>query len=915
MIGETILHYKIIEKLGEGGMGEVFKAQDTKLDRFVALKFLPSQLTASEDDKARFIQEAKAASSMNHPNVCTIHSIEEYKDQLFIVMEYIEGTTLRDNKQVLSEKKILEIATQVADGLGAAHEKGIVHRDIKPENIMIRKDGIAQIMDFGLAKLRETSGVSRLTKAGTTMGTMGYMSPEQVQGLDVDYRTDIFSLGVVMYEMFAGETPFKGMHETAIMYEIVNVDPPPISTVKEGFNPEIDQLIYECLEKDKDERFQSAKELARSLRKLKRDSTGNRTSRMYTVNPQAAGSRTIQTQNVNTHIKTSIGEMPVKNLLNNIFYNPKLFWSASAILFLAVLLLFIFSVFNKIKVEVNETKASILPPYGINFDNGLGSNLTISPNGKLISFVGIDSSGMNKLWVRPVNSLTVRPLTNVTANAYPFWSPDSKTIAYFNKGKLMKISLDAGAPLPICDASNGRGGSWSINGTIVFSPTPAGGLYEVSSSGGKSKQIIKSDTSNPNQSLRWAYFLPDGNHFLYSTENSASGSSPNDRIFLSSLDNSKSVGLIKASSNCQYADGFLLFVRQSILLAQKFNPDKLKLEGEAMPLAENVQYYDVRISGTFAASQNSKLVYLEGNQNNQSLALLNKNGDIIKKLSDMKPYFHANFSPSGNRIVSDLYDPGEKKYNIWVYDLKRGNWTRLTFDKTDLYPFWTHNGKQITYAFDVNGNFNPYIMNADGSGNKKRLYNSNFAYIATDISSDNKYTLYTALNHMNTKSGADILLLTAGQDKKPVPILATNFNEGSASFSPNMKWIVYQSDESGKFQVYVIPFNSNNPSGTSAKWQISVNGGIYPKWMNKGKSIYFITMDNKIMGVDINENGSSLSPGKPYLVFEPHNTKVFKVFDINKEGTEITATIPNGKSNQAAITLVENWQKEVEREK
>ncbi len=910
MVGETILHYKILEKLGEGGMGEVYKAQDTKLDRFVALKFLPSQMSASEDDKARFIQEAKAASAMNHPNVCTIYDIQENDGKLFIVMEYVEGKTLKDKKDSLSEKQILEIGIQVAEGLAAAHEKGIVHRDIKPENIMIRKDGIAQIMDFGLAKLRETSGVSRLTKAGTTMGTMGYMSPEQVQGLDVDHRTDIFSLGVVIYELLSGESPFKGMHETAIMYEIVNVDPPPISTIKEGINPELDQLILECLEKDKDERFQSAKELARSLRKLKRGSTGNRTSRMYNVNTQAYS--TPQTSAINKSGATTLKDIPLKSFFRSIFYNPKLSWSFGIIIFIAAVLLLVFSFLNQTKVEVHETKASVLPPFGINFDNSLGSNLTISPNGQFISFVGTDSAGTEKLWVRPVNSLTARALTNVTPTAYPFWSPDSKTIAYFDKGKLMKISLDAGAPLPICDAANGRGGSWSINGTIVFSPTPTGGLFEVPSSGGKPKQIIKSDTSNPNQSLRWACFLPDGNHFLYSTENSASGSSPNDRIFLSALDDSKSVKLITASSNCQYADGFLLFVRQSILLAQKFNPDKLKLEGEAMPVAENVQYYDVRISGAFAASQNGKLVYLEGNQNNQSLALLNKNGNVIKKISGMKPYFDASFSPGGNRIVSDLYDPNEKKYNIWVYDLNRGNWTRLTFDKADIFPFWTGNGKQITYASNVNGTFNPYIMNADGSGNKEQIYKSNFSNVTTEISPDGKYILFTAINYANPKSGLDILLLQPGQAKKPAPILATNFNESFGRFSPNLKWISYQSDESGKFQVYVIPFNSNNPSGTNAKWQISVNGGIYPKWMNKGKSIYFITPDNKIMGVDINENGSSLSPGKPYLVFKPHNTKVFKIFDINKEGTEITATIPNGKSNQATITLVENWEKEVE---
>ena len=280
MIDETILHYKLLEKLGEGGMGEVYKAQDTKLDRFVALKFFPSQFTATAEEKVRFIQEAKAASSMNHPNVCTIYSIEEYNNQLFISMEYIEGKTLRDKKDNLSEKQILEIGIQAAEGLAAAHEKGIVHRDIKPENIMIRKDGIAQIMDFGLAKLYKESNVSRLTKAGSTVGTMGYMSPEQIQGLDVDHRTDIFSLGVVLYELLAGESPFKGMHETAIMYEIVNVDAPPLSTVKEGIDPELDEIILECLEKDKDDRCQSAKELAKNLRKVKK-SSGNRASRVY----------------------------------------------------------------------------------------------------------------------------------------------------------------------------------------------------------------------------------------------------------------------------------------------------------------------------------------------------------------------------------------------------------------------------------------------------------------------------------------------------------------------------------------------------------------------------------------------------------------------------------------------------------
>jgi len=911
MIGETILHYKILEKLGEGGMGEVYKAQDTKLDRFVALKFLPFQMTASEDDKARFIQEAKAASAMNHPNVCTIHDIQEHDSQLFIVMEFVEGKTLKDKKDSLSEKQILEIGMQVAEGLAAAHEKGIVHRDIKPENIMIRKDGIVQIMDFGLAKLRETSGVSRLTKAGTTMGTMGYMSPEQVQGLDVDHRTDIFSLGVVLYELLAGESPFKGIHETAIMYEIVNVEALPLSTVKPGIDPELDRITLECLEKDKDERCQSAKELAKDLRKVKK-STGHRKSRVYSVN-----TKSFQTQpsSISESGATTLKDIPIKSFFRSIFYNPKLSWSLILLLTVSIILVLFLFVLNKPVTKIHEVKASILPPHRINFDNGRGSNLTISPNGQFISFVGTDSLGKDKLWVRPVNSLTARALTNVTTNAYPFWSPDSKTIAYFDKGKLMKISLDAGTPLPICDAASGRGGSWSKNGTIVFSPAPRGGLFEVPASGGKLKEIIKPDTSNAIRNLRWTYFLPDGNHFLYSTENTLGGS-PTDGIYLASLNNTKTVKLISASSNCQYADGFLLFVRQSILLAQKFNPDKLKIEGEAMPVAENVQYWKYRISASYAVSQNGKMVYLEGNQNNENLVLLNKNGNEIKKLSDMKPASGAQFSPNGDYIACDLYDPDEKQTDVWVYDLSRNVWSRLTFDNADILTSWTPNGNQITYMSIVSStNYDDYIKNADGSGNETLLYKSNSFTTVTSVSSDGKYFLYSVTNYAGPNSGWDIFLMPAGKDKKPIKILASNFNEIGALFSPNMKWITYQSDESGKNQVYVIPFNPNNSSGTSAKWQISVNGGTDPKWMNNGKSIYFFTRDNKIMGVNVNENGSSLSPGKPYLVFKPGNTKVLQVFDINKEGTEITATIPNGKNTQAAITLIENWQKEVEGKK
>jgi serine/threonine protein kinase len=924
MVGSTILHYHILEKLGEGGMGEVYKAQDTNLDRFVALKFLPSQVTVSKADKARFIQEAKAASAINHPNICTIYSIEEYNKQLFISMEFIDGKTLKNiaEKQLhadqagrdvfLPTKQILDIGIQVAEGLAAAHEKGIVHRDIKPENIMVRKDGIAQIMDFGLAKLYNDGNVSRLTKAGSTVGTMGYMSPEQVQGLDVDHRTDIFSLGVVLYELLAGESPFKGMHETAIMYEIVNIEAPPLSTVKPEIDPELDRIILECLEKDKDERCQSAKELAKDLRKVKK-STGHRKSRVYSVNSQMVNGGS----NVSINTKsgaTSLKDIPFKNFFSSIFYNPKLAWTSSAILLIVLAYFLLFTTHSRNETEIQLTKATILPPHGIWPNNSEGSNLTISPDGKYISFVGQDSIGKERLWIRPISTLTARPLTDATHEAYPFWSPDSKSIAYFYKGKLMKISFNSGTPVAICDAIAGRGGSWNPNGTIVFAPTPKVGIYEVSAAGGTPKEIIKPDTSYSFQSLRLPFFLPDGNHFLYSSVNSYSSSTPTDAIFVSSLSDPKPKKLITVSSNCQYTGGYLFFVRNSTLLAQKFDIDNLKLAGEAYSIAENVQYFDIRISGTFAVSQNGKLIYMNQILNDQTTVLLNKTGDIIKNLFNQRPYGRAQFSPDGKKITYDIFDANENNSSIWIYELDRYVPSRLTFNKgQDEAPMWAKDGKHIIFSrADSSGMMDLYNKNSDGSGNAESIVKSNDIKRACDISADGRYILFELYNSGNQ----DIYLSDIKDNNKPKALISTYFDERDAVFSPDMKWIAYTTNESGKYQVYVISFNPGNSNSTaSGKWQISIDGGRLPKWMNNGKSVYYFTPDNKIMSVNVNEKGSTMSPGKPSTILDLGNKQITGLFDINKTGNKIIAAISNGQNVSSDITLIENWQKEVEREK
>ncbi len=901
MIGETILHYKILEKLGEGGMGEVFKAQDTKLDRFVALKFLPSQLTASEDNKARFIQEAKAASAMNHPNVCTIHSIEEYNNQLFIVMEYVDGKTLKDKKDSLSEKQILEIGIQTAEGLAAAHEKGIVHRDIKPENIMVRKDGIVQIMDFGLAKLYSSGNVSRLTKAGTTMGTMGYMSPEQVQGLDVDHRTDIFSLGVVLYEMLAGESPFKGIHETAIMYEIVNVEAPPLTTIKENIPPELDEIVLECLEKDKDERYQSAKELAKDLRKIKK-STGHRKSRVYNVNTQS-----FQTQKEMQTTSKSSGAITIE-VFNRKFYPVNLFRSTyllgSLVIILLAAVLYLLLTHNSVNKNSIIVNASILPPQNVTYENLIGGNFELSPDGKMIAFVGKDSLNINRLWVRPLKTLVAKDFPGTENAFYPFWSPDGKYIAYFSGNSLMKIDINAGPPNKVCDAPAGRGGSWSDNNKIVFAPNATGGLFLVSANGGNPVEIVKQDTSINDQSLRFPHFLPDGEHFIYSIQNVFSGSSPGDVVKVGSINGNTDITLFHASSNAEYADGNIFYLRQKALICQSFDPDNFKVKDDFQTIAGNILFFDARIKGAFSVSGAGNLVYQSNNQLENKVGMVDMNGNKREVFFEKTVLNTASFSPDNTQIVFDGLDNEGKNSNIWVFDRKRKVITRITFGPDyKEFPVWSPDNKKIAFVSNTNKFYDIYIKSADGTGDEILLYKSDYNKYSTDWSADGNYILYTTIKSGN---GYDIGVFQLDA-KKDINYLATNFNEGSFKFSHNMKWVLYRCDESGTGQIYVRPF-----SGRKGRWQINTNSvntlTSTAGWFNDDKNIYFVSSTNDLSLVSTNGSGELLNPGQPHLLFNLNDKGVSRIFDISKDDKYFLVEFSSDQIISSPLTYLQNWQ-------
>ena len=849
MIGETILHYKILEKLGEGGMGEVYKAQDTKLDRFVALKFLPSQLTASEDDKARFIQEAKAASAMNHPNVCTIYSIEEYNGQLFIAMEFVEGKTLKDKKDSLSEKQILEIGIQVAEGLAAAHEKGIVHRDIKPENIMIRKDGIAQIMDFGLAKLFKESNVSRLTKAGTTVGTMGYMSPEQVQGLDVDHRTDIFSLGVVLYELLSGEPPFKGIHETAIMYEIVNVEAPPLSTVKEGFDPELDAIILECLEKDKDERCQSAKELAKDLRKIKK-STGHTKSRIYKVDESA-----ISKESGSSQISRSSGSVSIE-VFNHRFDLGKILslkylpW----VLFVLTLAFLFYSHFFKSKSEVTsfdkfeqlteqsgeELYPDISPDgnyitytksvNGVQhiflqrIGGGNAIDLTkdskfdnyqsaFSPDGQLIVFRSERDGG--GLFLMGSTGESVKRLTNLGYN--PTWSPDGAKIVFATESVELPYTRAVISQLWTAEIANGRTQkiydgdavqpSWSPNGKwIAFWGLPKGSgkrvIWIVSASGGNPIEITNDNYIN------WSPTWSAGGKYLYFSS-SRGGSMNLWRVkidegsgkTLSPLEPVTTPSTFSAMAKMSHDGKKMVFVTSDIrdnLYKLNFNPGTEKVNGEPIAVTKGSKQFSYP-----SVSPDNQWISVSSTGQQEDIYIMRPDGSDISKLTnDLFKDRGPQWSPDQRSLI--FYSDRSGKYEAWEINIDGSNLKQLTTSVGQISnPIWFPDGKSIvTWLNDREIIFYPRSTPVNKFTDLSNLNEKGFVFYVNSVSPNGNYL---AGNREDTNDGSNKGILIYSMIIKNYKKISNSGN--NPLWLKNNKSILYM--DNNKF--YVI----NSETGVS----------------------------------------------------------------------------------------------------
>jgi serine/threonine protein kinase/Tol biopolymer transport system component len=832
--GTKLGPYEIQSPLGAGGMGEVYRARDTRLDRTVAVKVLASHLSSSPELKQRMEREGRAISSLNHPHICQLYDIGSQNGTDYLVMEFLEGETLAERlrKGAIPLAEVFKIGIAVAEALAVAHRSGIVHRDLKPGNIMLTAGG-AKLMDFGLAKplgLLAASGsgsapsftaaatmsgpspLSPLTTAGSIIGTIQYMSPEQIEGKEADARSDIFAFGAVLYEMAAGKRPFAGKSQISLASSILESEPEPVSVLKPNTPAAFQHVVTTCLE----ERYQSAQDIKLELQWIAADRTSPAVAATATAVPRT---------------RERVG------------------WVAALVAAIALTAAAAIFFYHTAQSE-HSIRTVINPPEKTTFNltgDSAGPPVT-SSDGTFIAFAATRTDGRTALWVRPTNTVEARELPGTEAATFPFWSPDDRSLGFFADGKLKTVELEGGSTQIVCEAPLGRGGAWGPGGVILFSPAPTAPIMRVSASGGTPVPVTKLDAAL-HTSHRWPFFLPDGKHFLYVALHHDASKSGNNSLYYASLDGRENRLLFRSQTNAVYASGFLLFGRGDQLMAQPFNASSGTVSGEPQNVAKGVMNDASTWHMDASASNDGLLVFGSGASGDLELVWMDRGGKISTIAGKLPDLQSAVLSPQGDRVALQM-NAGQT--DIWVLDLTRGVRTRITFGPVgNVSPIWSPDGKWIAYSSAQNGHFAICRKPSDGSGAEECLLTVEQEPELDDWSRDGKYLLYS----LSVPGGPlrQISALPLEGERKPSVVV----DRGAfGKLSPDGRWLAYQSAESGTFEVYVMPFG-----GGQGKWQVSANGGGRPQWSKDGKQLYYMDLTYSLFAVPVTDATGSLQFG------------------------------------------------------
>jgi eukaryotic-like serine/threonine-protein kinase len=883
--GTKLGPYEIQAPLGAGGMGEVYRARDARLERSVAIKILPKEMSNDPVRQQRFAREAKTISSLNHPNICALYDVGEHNDQQFLVMEYLEGETLaqRLERGALPLEQTLRIAIEVTDALDRAHRQKIVHRDLKPGNIMLTKS-VAKLLDFGLVRLcaepapmttvlTEMAGETRdakLTNEGVIVGTFQYMAPEQLEGREADSRTDLFAMGAVLYEMVTGRPAFAGRSKASLIAAILTSEPAPFGQTQRLVPPALERAVKHCLAKDPDERWQSAADLRDELRWI---ATGG----------SAAG---VVAAPVATRRKPE-----------------RLAWSLALAFALAAALAW-WQLARERRSPPPPLRLSILLPTteALGFSRDRAA-IAISPDGKQLAYTARQGD-TSQLYLRALDRLEPAPVPGSEGAYIPFFSPDSHWVGFFAQGKLKKAAIAGGVPQDICSAGDGIGASWGADDMIYFTPLWTKGIWRVPAGGGQAELVIAPEPGKSERSYLWPEVLPGGKAVLFTAW--TGGSFDGAHIVALRLDTHERRTVIEGGTYARYLPtGHLVYARGAELLAVPFDAQRLEVRGTPVPVLDGLMTGASAGDADFGFSQNGTLLYVPGGLRRSEYALVWVDQKAtVRPMSGRERSFEVpRLSPDGLHVAVVI---AGSTYDIWLYDVARDTLTRLTFGGDDNYPVWSPDGKRIAFNSTRDGPANLYLTAADGSGTVERLTASEYSQYPGSWSPDGKFLAYTEEAHPHT--GDDIWLLPLQGDRKPQPLLQTPFDEWQPRFSPDGRWLAYASNESGSAEVYVQPFPS-----LGAKWKISTDGGIEPLWAPTGRELFYRNGD-KMMAVSL-ETRPAFAVSKSRLVFEApyaHISSDIPNYDVAPDGQQFLMVQENRqKATVTKLNVVLNWFEEL----